>query len=1220
MARTAIGPKQELMLWQWNANGLQGKKASLQQYVGQLARRPDVILLQETHSEAPPTLPGYRSYASPPSARAVGKGAGQGVCTLVKKGITYIEHGLLGNSAIEHRAVEIVTGRRRKESTFVINVYSNPKHYQQKFRTLVHKVDQLARDNVVLVCGDFNAPHTAWGYPKTTVKGRNLFEETTDAGYQLLNDPAVHTRHGTSVQRDTNPDLAFCKTTDGRANVRWRNTGETLGSDHCILEIVVPLRSKAPTPRAQCITDWNAYREALSGVPERIDDIDEWTRALNEAARMATTEVELEDTTPQADSRLAHLLEARNSVHERWKRQRHNRKLRKRVAQLNREIEKHCAVLCRQQWHAVCQEADGQIHKSRTWQLLRHLLDESKTKGTQHHTLARTLHKAKQELGEPEVRRRLNNKYLPSTPPDPLPGYAGADNTRLDEDIEEWEIRAALQSINCRSAAGPDKATNKALRNLNDAGITALTRYYNECWRAGKLPKKWKDARTVLIPKPGKPPHIENMRPISLTSCVGKVLEHVLLTRWQSYLEDEGLYPDTMLGFRARLSTQDAMLLIKHEVIDQPTRSMDNRAVLGLDLQSAFDRVRHSAILEQVSRLNMGRRTFAYIKDFLTDRTTTIVAGDMELPSKTLGSVGTPQGSVISPILFNMVMIGVAERLAGLPDVKHTIYADDITLWTTDGSDGHIEAVLQQAIDEIESQLQGTGLVCSPAKSELLIIPPRGRSRSDATEPNINLRTRDGTAIPHVKTLRVLGLHIDALRHNGFTIKKLDAKVATAIRLIRKVSTRHAGMKEASLLRLVQSFAISHVAHVAAFHEWKAAERQKLDAIIRKAYKAALGLYTHTSTEKLLELGVHNTLDEIAEAQHTAQMARLAQTRTGRSILQRLGYRERGLHEDGGRASLPRRLLCQLQVPPIPKHMHPEVNQERRIARAKALTATHASDNGAYYVDVAKYPDRPGTYAAAVVAATSGELYTAGSVRARSSEQAEELAIALALTNPRCSTVISDSRSAIMNYATDRVSPCTVRVCGALQPRQMPATLKWFPAHVGPVSTGENRNEGADRAARALTSRGASPDTTPMETEDDEVTPLTSYKDTLEWYRGNRQVFPPPHHKLTRREAVTLRQLQTCAMWTPVIAKHVCPDVYPSDVCAVCRKDRATMAHILWNCKANDGATETLPPHLADAVASKDYDVQYRAVQQVLEALERQRPKALSPRGLGACR
>ncbi|XP_077543506.1 uncharacterized protein LOC144155753 [Haemaphysalis longicornis] len=464
----------------------------------------------------------------------------------------------------------------------------------------------------------------------------------------------------------------------------------------------------------------------------------------------------------------------------------------------------------------------------------------------------------------------------------------------------------------------------------------------------------------------------------------------------------------------------------------------------------------------------MGRRTFAHIRDFLTDRTTTIVAGDMELPNKTLGSVGTPQGSVISPILFNMVMIGVAERLEGLPDVKYTIYADDITLWVTGGNDGHIEAALQRAIDEIEDQLRETGLVCSPAKSKLLTIPPRRRSRSGATEPGINLKTKDGTAIPHVKSLRVLGLHIDALRHHGLTIKKLDTKVATTIRLIRKVSTRHAGMKEASLLRLVQSFAVSQVAYVAAFHDWKAAERQKLDAIIRKAYKAALGLYRHTSTEILLELGVHNTLDEIVEAQRTAQLARLAQTRTGRSILKRIGCRGQGLQGEGSRASLPCGLLRQLQVPPIPKHMHTDVNQERRLARAKALTATHASDTGAYYVDVAKYPDRPGTYAAVVVAATSGELYTAGSVRARSSDQAEELAIALALVNPKCSTVISDSRTAIMNYATDNVSPSAVRVCGALQSRRLPVTVKWFPAHVGPVSTGGG---GGPSGARAHQSR-----------------------------------------------------------------------------------------------------------------------------------------------------
>ncbi|KAH7944580.1 hypothetical protein HPB52_021397 [Rhipicephalus sanguineus] len=142
------------------------------------------------------------------------------------------------------------------------------------------------------------------------------------------------------------------------------------------------------------------------------------------------------------DSRLAHLIEARNSLRRHWKRQRHNRKLRKRIAQLNGDIEHHSAVLCRQQWHAVCQEADGQLHKGKTWRLLRHLLDDQTTKGAQHYMLNKTIHKAVKEMGEAEVQRRLDAKYLPVTPTDPLPSYEGATNERLGADIEEWEVRA----------------------------------------------------------------------------------------------------------------------------------------------------------------------------------------------------------------------------------------------------------------------------------------------------------------------------------------------------------------------------------------------------------------------------------------------------------------------------------------------------------------------------------------------------------------------------------------------------------------------------------------------------------------------------------------------------------------------------------------------------------------------------------------------------------
>ncbi|XP_077554614.1 uncharacterized protein LOC144169369 [Haemaphysalis longicornis] len=136
-----------------------------------------------------------------------------------------------------------------------------------------------------------------------------------------------------------------------------------------------------------------------------------------------------------------------------------------------------------------------------------------------------------------------------------------------------------------------------------------------------------------------------------------------------------------MLGFRERLSTQDAMILLQQDILDTSILTHDNKAVLGLDLQSAFDK-----------------------------RTVEIQAGDQQLPVKELGSVGTPQGSVISPLLFNLVMIGVAERLSEIPEVRYTIYADDITLWVPGGSDGHIETTLQTAVYVIENHLANTGL------------------------------------------------------------------------------------------------------------------------------------------------------------------------------------------------------------------------------------------------------------------------------------------------------------------------------------------------------------------------------------------------------------------------------------------------------------------------------------------------------------------------------
>lgn len=61
------------------------------------------------------------------------------------------------------------------------------------------------------------------------------------------------------------------------------------------------------------------------------------------------------------------------------------------------------------------------------------------------------------------------------------------------------------------------------------------------------------------------------------------------------------------------------MIPLKQQIIDGD--STDTKAILGRDLQSAFDKVKHSAILRQIFRLNMGGRTFNYVTNFLSNRT-----------------------------------------------------------------------------------------------------------------------------------------------------------------------------------------------------------------------------------------------------------------------------------------------------------------------------------------------------------------------------------------------------------------------------------------------------------------------------------------------------------------------------------------------------------------------------------------------------------------------
>lgn len=250
------------------------------------------------------------------------------------------------------------------------------------------------------------------------------------------------------------------------------------------------------------------------------------------------------------------------------------------------------------------------------WILLRHLLNSEESKATYRQNINTILHAY--DKTEKAFIDEITTRYLSWAKPTPHLDYTGTKNRQLDEEISKAELRAVLQKLNTTSALGLDGITNKTIRNLDDASVDQLTKYINKCWQFGAIPQQWKMARIILIPKPGKRLQLENLRPISLTSCVGKLMEHVVLMRLTNYLEDNDILPPTMLGFQRNLSTRDAMLQLKHRIIDNTSRK--TKAILGLDLKKAFDSVTHGTILNRINELSLDQRVYTYIQNFLTNR------------------------------------------------------------------------------------------------------------------------------------------------------------------------------------------------------------------------------------------------------------------------------------------------------------------------------------------------------------------------------------------------------------------------------------------------------------------------------------------------------------------------------------------------------------------------------------------------------------------------
>ncbi|KAH7945605.1 hypothetical protein HPB49_013296 [Dermacentor silvarum] len=135
-----------------------------------------------------------------------------------------------------------------------------------------------------------------------------------------------------------------------------------------------------------------------------------------------------------------------------------------------------------------------------------------------------------------------------------------------------------------------------------------------------------------------------------------------------------------------------------------------------------------------------------------------------------------------------------------------------------------------------------------------------------------------------------MGMWVQSNRQSNHTLTTLRTTTLQVARMIARVTTRRHGMREEDTLKLVRSLIVSKVTYSLPYQHVTKGEQDQVDALLRRACKAALKLPLGTPHNKLLSLGAHNTFEELREAQLATKLSRLTQTTTGRDLLRRLGH------------------------------------------------------------------------------------------------------------------------------------------------------------------------------------------------------------------------------------------------------------------------------------------------------------------------------------------
>ncbi len=290
----------------------------------------------------------------------------------------------------------------------------------------------------------------------------------------------------------------------------------------------------------------------------------------------------------------------------------------------------------------------------------------------------------------------------------------------IDKVYAEETLRAGWQAVKRNGkSAGRDGQTIRQFERNVEARIARL----HELIRTEAYEPQ--PVRRIYIPKPGS----SERRPLGIPTVTDRIVQSALRYVIEPIFEKK--FSECSYGFRPKRSTKDALRRV------QAYLDAGFVWVVDVDIQRYFDTIPHARLMQEIEAEIADRRVLKMIETYLKQG---ILEGTKSYAAL---EEGTPQGSVISPLLAN-IYLHPMDRAMEAEGYGLVRYADDSVVMC------RTQAEAERALARIRELIESRGLMLHSEKTKLV----------DATAPGgfdfLGYHFECGKRYPRKKSLRKL--------------------------------------------------------------------------------------------------------------------------------------------------------------------------------------------------------------------------------------------------------------------------------------------------------------------------------------------------------------------------------------------------------------------------------------------------------------------------------